>query len=887
MHTAVAAWRTGLAHALLAALVLCAGPARAAPAPVALTPAEQAWLHAHPQVTLTLDQNNPPLNFLRADADGNSYAGVSVDYANLVASRTGLNFKLVGATWERALAQAMAHQADGVLCARDQPERRSALNFSIPYVELPIAMVTRASQPEARALSSFAGKRIAVTRDSARVPVLRTHCPGCVLVQVDDVQQGMARIARGEADGYFDDLPVAQRAITEAGLPLKIALLYYYSEAATIRFGLRNDAPELLSIVNKGLAAISADEHEQIRSRWLSNVSGAQVQRDLPLMPAQRAWLAAHPVIRVGVDTSRAPIESPGEDGKPRGIAIEFLGRVGEMLGVRFVLVQSKNVGDLIGQLERREVDMLSAITQSPERQRFMLVSEPYLSTPIVLYTLAGTPATSGLSGLTGKRVAVSARTSLIEAIQRDWPAIQVIPSGNFREGTELLHQGKVSALIGPLLTGTHQLIELGSNDVRVSGETEYSYHIGLGVRSDWPELLPMLNQALAAIPKGERDSFRQKWAVVRYDHETDYRPLYALALAMLFALLFIWQLRRMVKLRTAELRGEVRMRRAREEEIQQLNAALELRVEQRTTELQQANQDLRLATDQLVQTEKVASLGRLVAGIAHELNTPLGSTLTAATTLKAHLASFRHGLASGTLKRSSADDFIGQCLQACDIIERNAFRAAGLIDNFKELAVDQASARRRVFPLLRTVQEVVTTHHNAWKGTPHRIALDIDASIELDSFPGPLAQVLSNLLENTLVHGFCPSRPGQVSIIAKRQGERVELVYSDDGGGIPAEYCNKVYDPFFTTRLGQGGSGLGLYIVQTLVTGVLGGQIVLHSTPGQGTIFRLNLPLKAPDLSDRTLAEAQGMVALPDPCAPRVPSRDPVQSQDQPATPA
>ncbi len=880
MHTAVASWRAGLARTLLAALLLYAGLARAAPAPVALAPAEQAWLQAHPVVTLTLDQYNPPLNFQRAD--GNSYAGVSVDYANLVASRTGLNFKLVGASWEQALAQAMAHQADGVLCARDEPERRRALNFSTPYLELPIAMVTRASEPEARALSSFAGKRIAVTRDSARVPVLRMHCPTCTLVPVGDAQQGMARLARGEADGYFDDLPVAQRAMREAGMPLRIALLYYYSEAATIRFGLRNDAPELLSIVNKGLAAISADEHEQIRSRWLPNLGGAQVQRDLPLSPAQHAWLAAHPVIRVGVDTTRAPIEAPGEDGKPHGISIEFLRRAEEMLGVRFVLIPSKDVAELVGQIERREVDMLSAISPSPERQRFMLVSDPYLSTPIVLYTLAGTPATSGLSGLAGKRVAASARTSLVESMQHDWPTIQIIPTSNFRDGTELLHQGKVSALIGPLLTGTHQLVELGSNDVRVSGETEYSYHIGFGVRSDWAELLPMLNQALAAIPKSERDGFRQKWAVVRYEHETDYRPLYALGLAMLFALLFIWQLRRMVKLRTGELQGEIQMRRAREEEIQQLNAALELRVERRTAELQQANEDLRLAADQLVQTEKVASLGRLVAGIAHELNTPLGSTLTAATTLKAHLSAFRHGLASGTLKRSSADDFIGQCLQACDIIERNAFRAAGLIDNFKELAVDQASARRRVFPLLRTVQEVLTTHHNAWKGTPHKIALDIDASIELDSFPGPLAQVLSNLLENTLVHGFCPSRPGQVRITAKRHGERVELVYSDDGGGIPAEYCNKVYDPFFTTRLGQGGSGLGLYIVQTLVTGVLGGQIVLHSTPGQGAVFQLNLPLKAPDLSDHTAPEAQGMVALPDPCAPRVPGSEAATPQGQ-----
>jgi signal transduction histidine kinase len=603
---------------------------------------------------------------------------------------------------------------------------------------------------------------------------------------------------------------------------------------------------------------------------WLAAALPPAAAADaLALSEAQRSWLLRHPVIRVGVDVDRAPLESLGEEGQARGIAIEYLERLEPMLGVRFDVLPGKSMGELMDRIERREVDMLSSVTQTQDRQRFLLVSEPYLSTPIVLYTSIGMPIAGTLGGLAGKRVAVSARTSIVEAMRRDWPSIQPIPTNNFREATELLHQGKVSAVAGPLLTGTHQLVQLGASDIRVSGETEYTYRIGLGVRNDWAELLPILNQALAAIPKSERDAFRQKWTVVRYDHETDYRPLYALGLAMLLAVAFIVQLRRMVQRRTAELQGEVAMRRAREAEIKQLNAALELRVEQRTTELRQANDDLRLATDQLVQTEKVASLGRLVAGIAHELNTPLGSTLTAATTLKAHLAAFRQALASGSLKRSAADDVVAQCLQACDIIERNAYRAAGLIDNFKELAVDQASARRRLFPLRRTVEEVLATHHNAWKATPHRIVLDIPADIELDSFPGPLAQVLSNLLENTLVHAFCPNRPGLVRIAARRQGERVELSYGDDGSGIPAEYRNQVYDPFFTTRLGQGGSGLGLYIVQTMVTGVLGGQIVLHSSPGQGALFQLSLPLAAPDLSDHTAPAAQGLVALPDPCAP------------------
>ncbi|MFA9215677.1 MAG: transporter substrate-binding domain-containing protein [Sphingomonadaceae bacterium] len=857
---------TGLLTTLCVAAAFCCSAVAQPLARVALTQQERSWMQAHPVLTMALDQQNPPMIYRRADGDGNVFAGACFDYAELIAEYTGLQLRYEGSSWSEALAKGMAHQVDGVLCARERPDRKAALNFSAPYMELPIALATRPGHPNLRNLDSLGRERVAVVRGAVRVPLIRSRCPTCQVIEVDTPQHGALLLQQGQVDAYLDDLPVVQRAISAAASTLKIALLYYDSEAATVRLALRNDAPELLSIVNKGVAAISAADHERIRSRWLGSTDGVQIQRELTLTPAQRAWLSAHPVIRVGADFDRAPIESRGEDGQPRGISIEFLHRVEDMLGVRFTVVSNHSLPELLGQIERREIDMLSAIAPTKERERYLRFSEPFLITPVVLYTAIGAPTPGGLSGLAGQAVAVSVRTSVTEALQRDWPAIRLVPTSSFREGYKLLHTGKVRAIVGPLLTGTHQLVAMGSNDIRISGETDYDYRISMGVRSDWAELLPILNQALAAIPKNERDAYRQKWAVVRYDHDTDYRPLYALGLAMALALLFIWQLRRMVKRRTAELHGEVRMRREREAEIQQLNAALEVRVAQRTAELQQANQDLLMAADQLVQTEKVASLGRLVAGIAHELNTPLGSTLTAATTLKAHLASFRLGLTAGTLKRSSADDFIGQCQQACDIIERNAYRAAGLIDNFKELAVDQASARRRRFPLLRTVEEVLATHHNAWKSTPHKITLAIDAAIELDSFPGPLAQVLSNLLENTLVHGFAGKAAGLVQITAQRHGERVELVYRDDGHGIPAEYRNKVYDPFFTTRLGQGGSGLGLYIVQTMVTGVLGGQIVLHSSPGEGTSFQLLLPLTAPDLSDHTASAAHGMVALPSP---------------------
>jgi len=282
--------------------------------------------------------------------------------------------------------------------------------------------------------------------------------------------------------------------------------------------------------------------------------------------------------------------------------------------------------------------------------------------------------------------------------------------------------------------------------------------------------------------------------------------------------------------------------------ELQGMTDALEQRVQQRTAELEHSSRQLSLAMDQLVQSEKLASLGSLVAGVAHELNTPIGNALTAATALQSQLHRFSADVAAGPLRRSQLTRMIEEGDEAASLIERNLHRAAELIGNFKQVAVDQASTRRRRFDLRGTIEDVLSTLNPRLKRLDHTLQLDVPAGLVLDSFPGPLEQVLTNLVCNSLDHAFPADGRGHIRISAAAvDGGRVRLVYEDDGSGIPAELHKRVFDPFFTTRLGHGGSGLGLYLVYSLVTGPLGGSVVLHSAPAAGTRFVLDLPAVAP----------------------------------------
>jgi PAS domain S-box-containing protein len=288
--------------------------------------------------------------------------------------------------------------------------------------------------------------------------------------------------------------------------------------------------------------------------------------------------------------------------------------------------------------------------------------------------------------------------------------------------------------------------------------------------------------------------------------------------------------------------------RRRIEEEVLRLNVDLEERVVQRTAELTAALETLQRAQQELVQAEKLAALGSLVAGVAHELNTPIGNALMAASTLSGVTREFASVLEQGALKRSQLESFMTRAREGAQLVERSLNRAADLVNSFKQVAVDQSSERRRPFDLGEVVGEVIDTLRPNLKRLPWQIEVEIPEGIELQSYPGPLGQIIINLVMNATMHAFEGRSSGRVRVTGGRCGDdKVELRCADDGIGIPAETVGRIFDPFFTTKLGKGGSGLGLSITHRLVTQVLGGQVSVESSSA-GTAFTLRLPCSAPE---------------------------------------
>jgi signal transduction histidine kinase len=291
---------------------------------------------------------------------------------------------------------------------------------------------------------------------------------------------------------------------------------------------------------------------------------------------------------------------------------------------------------------------------------------------------------------------------------------------------------------------------------------------------------------------------------------------------------------------------------------LERITNELEERVKERTIALQESINQLESAQSQLIESEKMSALGNLVAGVAHEVNTPLGISITAASIFKNEIKTIQEQLQENKLTKSALNDFIETIAEADDILMKNLDRAALLIKNFKKISVDQSSEDIRDFELNAYMQEILTTFKSELRHRP--ISLEIkykDKEIAMHSYPGAIAQIIINMLQNALVHAFDDDQKGKISIETQKHEDKVSIIFSDDGKGLDMSVAEKIFEPFITTKRNEGGTGLGLNITYNLVTQQLGGTIRIDSEHKKGTSFIIELPCELVLMSHEASVQA------------------------------
>ncbi len=300
-----------------------------------------------------------------------------------------------------------------------------------------------------------------------------------------------------------------------------------------------------------------------------------------------------------------------------------------------------------------------------------------------------------------------------------------------------------------------------------------------------------------------------------------------------------------------AFVKRDITERKLAEHGLLELTDTLEQRVLERTSELDASNKELKdtlerlqRMQDHLVQTEKLASLGELIAGVAHEINTPVGIAYTASTHLRQNAREIAGRYEKGEMKRSDLEDFLEVCMESSRLLISNLDRASELIRSFKQVAIDQSGEGKRRFYLREYIAEILLSLRPVLKKTSHEVAVAGDKDLVLDSFPGAFSQILTNLITNSLNHAYDQGQAGRLEISFRKDDDQLCLIFKDDGKGISQENLENIFSPFFTTNREKGGSGLGLHIVYNIVSQRLHGTINCESELGKGTTFNITLPL-------------------------------------------
>lgn len=344
------------------------------------------------------------------------------------------------------------------------------------------------------------------------------------------------------------------------------------------------------------------------------------------------------------------------------------------------------------------------------------------------------------------------------------------------------------------------------------------------------------------SISYDEHDHQKVELHQVNYDKQNEFTPIIKALNDVYFQ----------IKQYVQQIEQTNRQLRESQNEVNQLNLALELKVQKRTQELEAKTQEvteslnrLQRTQQQLIQNEKHASLGRLVAGVAHQINTPLGICVTAASYLSTEIdAAFKQAMA-GRLTKSGFSDAHQRIMESATMLSMNLDRASDLITSFKQVAVDQSIENKREFDVSDYVQKIMLSLRSRIEQSPHDVTLECEPHIMMYSHPGALTQILTNVLDNALIHAFDDGKPGQVRIQVSATDKELQLVVADNGKGMSEEVRNLVFDPFFTTQQDKLGSGLGLHLVYNIVLQQLGGSIECQSQQGVGTKFIVRAPLK------------------------------------------
>ena len=612
-----------------------------------------------------------------------------------------------------------------------------------------------------------------------------------------------------------------------SNIPRKVGYIkVYFDEEKLIKHSKREQLIPRIDFF-KGLDSYSYIKKVYKRFNYLN--------KEIIFSKKEQLFMKNNPIIRFS-ESDWSPL-SVIEGKEFDGILNDYMKILNNKTNIHFSYVKTKKWSDVLRKFKNNEIDFIPGVANTKIIKNMGLVSNSFIAFNFAIVSNENASFISGLEALNGKILALPKGFTSNILIRSNYPGIKVIDTKTIKEALSMVSQGNADAFVGHEAVTVYNIKKYYKN-LKIVGlsKEEFSHH--MLIKKSHPELLSIINKVIATISQKEKDEINEKWIKTKINTAVDYSIIYTIIAVFLLILLIILYFTK--KLSLAKNSTEITNEKLNENIIE-LNSTKDA-LEDSNHELQVSLENLKKTQDKLVESEKMASLGGLVAGVAHEINTPIGIGLTGSSHFLELTQDIIRKFDNEDMTRSDFQEYTQNSLELANLIFSNLKRTNHLIKSFKQISVDQTSEEKRKFELKNYINEILISINSVIKKTKIKVIVNAENKIYLNSYPGAISQIITNLIFNSINHAYEDNEIGIITIDLKNENEKTIIVYKDDGKGIKKENLSKIFDPFFTTNRNKGGTGLGLNIIYNIITSQLKGSISCDSIENIGVKFIIKI---------------------------------------------
>lgn len=773
-------------------------------ATLTFTPEEQAYIKNNPVIALGSDYKWPPFDFV--DKNGVP-TGLSYDYIQLISQKSGLKFKIYPAVWAETIQNMKDKKYDGLTCAVKTEERDKFLSFTDPYLSVPMVIIANINNNDIKTLDDLKGKVVSINKGSYIHEWLQEKYPSIKLLPSTSNEDSLEMLSLGKVDAYIGNLAVSTYIMNQYLLNNLKIVAKLEEFQTSISLAIDKDKILLFNIIQKTLKAISPKEAQAINSKWSKTLETSKEL--LNFTPTEQAWIDKHKEIRYVIDNHFEPLEYLTKDGNTHaGIASSYLTLISQKTGINFKRVPTNVWSNSVEKVNAHEADMYTCLTHTPQRDKVVNFTQPYIIMPQVFITRNDVKFITDIKELYGKKVALVEGYAQSELIQKEHPQIHAVIVKDIVDAFKAVVEGDAYAYIDLLPVASSYIQKSGFSNLKVSGISKYESEFRMALRNDWDsEGIAVLNKAMDSISEEERNSIYNQWVQVKYDKTIDYTIVFQIVgffLLIIMGTLF-WN---------RKLSLEIEKRREVELALQELNKKLLI-----------ATQEAQSATN---------AKSHFLSNMSHEIRTPMNSILGFAELLDEKIEDKKLKSFIKTI-RSSGESLL---MLINDILDLSK------IESGKFEIINKAT------PIKKLLEETIATFSLQAEQKDLSLELQIDKEIPevifVDAFR--LKEIITNLIGNALKF----TDVGFIKVVVEvhrvhKHLSKIDIVISvqDSGIGIPKDAQSKIFN-IFEQQENQdarkyGGTGLGLAISKKLAT-LMGGSLEVQSDVGKGSVFMLKL---------------------------------------------